>query len=278
MTVKITFPRQQAVSYGSCQLYKIENMPRCRLDSGNLNRRRAFLLENNIVVLDEDVTQNGELKTTVTESSNASVVLVLEDQVGSRDLVAVSANAEGKILQGGGVAGDGVGSVTIVGSVQCFSDLASLGVGEQQEGGSSVNDSRESIYRAASNCGRVNGDTPETLRVVDGDGSKSTSELGIINTTKEVFTATAVGFLAKEDTKDGLRDQTLRNEVVNGSLDARDANNAVKGKTQETISRVRGEFRRDVLGKLNYLTLDGKASNGDIVSSADTRRRGTVTI
>jgi hypothetical protein len=63
----------------------------------------------------------------------------------------------------------------------------------------------------------------------------------------------------------------LRNEVIDRSLDARDAHNAVKSETQETVSRIRGKLRRDVLGKFNCLTLDCKATKCNVVSSTDTR-------
>lgn len=254
----------------SSRLYQLL-LGRCRLDGSNLDRWRIFLLENNIVVLDKDVAQNGELKTAIAKASNALVVLVLEDQISSRHFIAVSTNGKTQILQGRSIAGDGVGSITVVSTVQCLGNLVSLGVGKQQEGGASVDDGGEGVNRGAAYCSRVNRNSPETLRVINRDGGKSSGELGVIDASKEVFATSTIGFLAKEDAKNRLRDQTLRNEVIDRSLDARDAHNAVKSETQETVSRIRGKLRRDVLGKFNCLTLDCKATKCNIVSSTDTR-------
>ncbi|RUS30704.1 hypothetical protein BC938DRAFT_479056 [Jimgerdemannia flammicorona] len=95
------------------------------------------LIEDDVVVLEEDIAEDGEVQATVTEASDAGAIAIVGvDEVGGRDF-------EGRTSEGRGIAGDVVCAITIVSGTQATGHTAGDVVGEQEEGGAGVEDTTE---------------------------------------------------------------------------------------------------------------------------------------
>ncbi|RUS21450.1 hypothetical protein BC937DRAFT_92651, partial [Endogone sp. FLAS-F59071] len=221
---------------------------------------RYRLLEDNIVILDKDITENGEIQVAVAKSSYTRSATCLKDEIGGRNLETTATNGEIEIAEGGGVTRDSVGAIAIVGRAQFLGQVGGNTISKEEERGPSVNDAVEAAADISASRGEVvNGNSPKSLRVVDWDGGQGAIEFGLVVTTKDEFPTATHRLLAQKDTEFGVADEFLANEVVHWGLDTSDRSDGVKGQTQEAISDRVLELRGDGAGHVNGLAGDREA-------------------
>ncbi|RUS17873.1 hypothetical protein BC937DRAFT_89393 [Endogone sp. FLAS-F59071] len=186
----------------------------------------SALVEDDVVVLDENVAEDGEIHVVVAKARSARATAVLEDEVCGWDGKRATSDGKGEVAESGSVAGDSVCAVTVVGGAQLRSK-----VGGDVESGPGVDDAREAADAGAGHAQGVDSYTPETLRVVYGDSGQGATNLALVVTAKDVFTTTAVRLFAEEDTKHGVADEVLADEVVNRRLNSRNGREGVESQT-----------------------------------------------
>ncbi|RUS17237.1 hypothetical protein BC937DRAFT_90237, partial [Endogone sp. FLAS-F59071] len=240
------FPQVESnLDWWRCLLGKLNPRQRGDLDLGNA------LVEDDVVVLDEHVAEDGK--------GNVARVAEASNQVFGGDGESTATDRELQIKKLSGIAGDGVGAIAVVGSAKLVGQVAGDVAGKEEESGSGVNDAREVVTLICAIGGgqAVDGDAlqqrnpyPEALAIVDGDG----------------------------DSKDGVGDKLLADEVIDGSLDAGNGGDGVEAEAQETIDRVALERRGDGLGEIDGLALDLEATEADSVLGEDARGGGAIAI
>ncbi|KAG1081522.1 hypothetical protein G6F42_022919 [Rhizopus arrhizus] len=99
---------------------------------GNLDLRN-LLVKDNVVVLQEDITQNSKIKASVTEACITSGTILFKDEGINRNLELSTIDGEVKRLEVGGVTADSVSTITIVSGTVLSSNLGGNGFGEEQE-------------------------------------------------------------------------------------------------------------------------------------------------
>jgi hypothetical protein len=238
-------------------------------------------VEDTVVGVEEDITVDvlGSLADGL-DTTEAAAGLRGSGEVEQRagDGGGVVTNGEGEVWEGGAAGEDvtavalgvgGTGNLVVVGS--------NGGVGHQDEGGSGVGDTGETLHGARRRANTVRGGwvLPEAVAAVNIGVDDSASVLGRVGSTEVIGSVSVLGEVSRED---GLVEAGLgviEESLGWGWLHSVDA---AEGKTQKSVSGARGEGRRDLVGKLDHLALDGGPSNGDIVSSASAAGSRSVSI
>lgn len=157
------------------------------LGGGNLDLGGSLVIDN-IVVLEEGVTNNVDRQTTASETSNAATaVLNVDERVGG-DLKVVTSHRELERLKLGGVTIDGVGTIRVSSGTIGVSNTLDQVVVEDQKSGASVKDGiKVASDFLATNSGLVNSNTPPALRVINGNLLQFTINVLLVDVTKDVF-------------------------------------------------------------------------------------------
>lgn len=201
------------------------------------------------------------------------------DEISSRDHKVGTANGEGQVRKAGDIARDGVGTIIVISSTIRIGNLLGNGVSEQQESGASVNNTAE-LVNGSTTASRatIDVDGVPALRVIGRDLGEGTGDLACVDATEEVFTTTTLAGLSEPDAKDGVGDQTLRDQVVHGGLGTSHGGDGVETQTEETIGGTLLELRGFTLSQFNTLVLDGQTTNGDSIDTSGTARIGSITV
>ncbi|RUP47286.1 hypothetical protein BC936DRAFT_145907 [Jimgerdemannia flammicorona] len=160
------------------------NVYRSELDLGHL------LVEDDVVILDEHVPEDGEVEAAVAEPGDAGAVIVLiKDEVGTRHLEISAADGEMEVGDFGTVARDRVRSIVVIGRAHLLGHRGSNVVGEEAKGGPGVDDGLELLgHGFGTSRQTVDGDAPEALAVVDRHSGQFAADLGFVVATEGVCT------------------------------------------------------------------------------------------
>lgn len=146
------------------------------------------LVIDNIVILEEGVTNDVDRQTTAGETSNAATAVLNVDERVRRDFKVITSHRELEGFELGGVTVNGVGTIRVSSSTIGISDTLDQVVVEDQKGGASVKDGiKVASDFLATDSGLVNSNTPPALRVINGDLFQFTINVILVDVTKDIF-------------------------------------------------------------------------------------------
>lgn len=254
---------------------------RC-LRLGSEAKLEVVTIENNVLALEENITENAEtnarvgLDTTVASTAAASGSIV---DVVTRNDSRVATNLDSEVRKTSTAVKDvstfGAG---VLGTVNLAIVVGDDAVVEEDEGGTGVGNSGEGAAARAGVTNRVSvgSELPESLAAVDVGVDEVAGVLGGVDETKVVGTRSLV---LEGNSEDGGVEAALDVVIKRLLLGGRDGVDGGEGQSEKTVvASVRGELAADFCSDFNGLGACGHAANGNSVLVDDTASRAAVSV